>query len=499
MQRSSSKNDDDAGGRTGEDRDAAIETTAGAQVPLVVDVDGTLIKSDILYETALQFMARSPLEIWKLPLWLSRGKSVLKAELAAFGDHIVDTIPLREETVALIHAAQAEGCPVYLASASDHRLVGRLSERIGGISGVFATEGSTNLAGEAKASRLVKAFGEQGFDYVGDGPVDVPVWRAARRALVVAHSASFERRVLSDFPDARVVTRAPLALRDILRAMRPHQWAKNSLVFLGLVAGHRFSGNEILLTFIAFCCFCMAASSAYILNDLLDLPGDRAHRSKHRRPFASGALPIPFGLALSAALGGAAFALSFTLPTKFSVILLIYMTATLSYSFYFKRKLVADIVVLAGLYTLRVMGGISALGFAQTQWILMFSLFLFGSLAIVKRCSELIAMRAEGKEMSLGRGYRTEDLNVLLSCGAAAGYGAILVFALYLYSPEVRSLYAHPDRLWLICPLLMYWISRIFILSNRNHLHEDPVVFALTDRNSLMTGCCAAAVLAASL
>jgi 4-hydroxybenzoate polyprenyltransferase len=475
--------------------------SAARDVPLVVDVDGTLIKTDLLYETALQFVASFPFQIWRLPLWFVRGgKAGLKTNLARYVAPDLSTVPLRDEVLALVETARDGGRKVYLASASVYSQVKALADRIGGIAGVFATDSTINLSGQAKADRLVAEFGLDGYDYVGDAAVDFPVWRSARNALAVVHGRAFERRLLSYFPAAEIVARPKVRVVDIIRALRPHQWAKNTLVFVAIVAGHNFEAKYIIASLIAFVCFCMVASSAYLVNDLLDLPGDRAHPRKRSRPFASGAVPLSYGTILAVFLGVGGFALSLTLPVRFSAILAIYAATTLAYSFVLKRKLMVDIVVLGGLYTLRVLGGLTAIGAPYTQWLLMFSLFLFLSLAVVKRCSELQISLQDGSKNGLqGRNYRTEDLRVLLPFGAAAAYGSVLIFAMYLSSSEVAALYSYPNRLWLVCPLLIYWLSRLFLLSNRNELHDDPVVFALTDRISLLTGVCVAAVLLISL
>jgi 4-hydroxybenzoate polyprenyltransferase/phosphoserine phosphatase len=468
-------------------------------IPLVVDVDGTLVATDLLQESALQFVARHPMQIYRLVGWLGGGKSNLKARLADQVDPGIDSVPLREEVVALIRDAQAAGRPVYLASASDRRYVDNLAARIGGVAGVFGTEQGVNLAGDAKAERLVATFGVNGYDYVGDAPVDFAVWRSARKQLVVAHSDHFATKVLKTFSDAEIVARPRASLRSYVRAIRVYQWAKNALLFLPVIAGHHFDFATIAATLLGFLCFSFAASSAYILNDLLDLPGDRDHPRKSRRPFAAGVIPITDGIVLSALLMVASLGLSAFLPLRFLVILAIYVFFTLSYSFLLKRKVLVDVIVLGGLYTLRVFGGLAAGGIPQTQWLLMFSLFLFLSLAVVKRCSELIAKRAAGKENIMGRGYRVEDLSILLPLGAASGYASVLVVTLYLSSPEVAALYTHPNRLWLVCPLLLYWISRVLIITNRGELHDDPVIFALTDRISWLTGICVAGVVAVSI
>lgn len=473
-----------------------LANTPSSSIPLVIDVDRTLIRTDILHEAVFWVVARHPLAALQIPFWRRAGRSVLADRLASYGDAGVAAVPFRDESVALIRAAQADGQPVYLASASHHRYVEILAERLGGIAGVLDTRRDDRLADAATVERLVAAFGRHGFDYLGCADVDVPVWRAARKVLALAHTADFERRLLAALPDAQIVARPRVRLEAYLDALRPLQWAKNTLVVLPLVAGHYFDVGSVLAAGIAFAAFSLAASSAYLLNDLLDLPVDRAHRRKCARPFAAGRLPIAHGAVLAAALILGAFGLAAWLPLRFIGILAVYLATTLAYSLILRRKVVLDVVVLGCLYTLRVLGGIYAIGSLLSPWLLMFCLFLFLSLAIVKRCSELIAA---GSAQPSGRDYRPGDLNVLFPFGAAAGYGAVFVVALYMSSPEVRLLYTHQVRLWLICPLLVYWISRIFVLSSRGVLHDDPVVFALTDRASWLTAACVFGVLLSSL
>lgn len=464
-------------------------------LPLVVDVDGTLVKTDLLHEALLQSAAQHPWQLWRVPLWMMGGKSRLKSRL---GDQVtlgIGSIPLRDETISAIREAQAQGRPVFLASASDHRYVEALAQRIGA-TGFFASDEGVNLAGHAKAERLVAEFGHGGFDYIGDQRVDMPVWRAAQNAIAVTASGRIERRITREFPEARIIARPRVRLMDCLLAMRPHQWAKNSLVFVPLFAGHRFEAAAIFPVLLAFLAFCAAASSAYLLNDLLDLVHDRAHPRKKSRPFASGAVPVSYGIFLSAALFLTAMAAGAAVPHLFLPVICIYLALTLAYSFVLKRKTMIDVVALGGLYTIRVLGGVTAADTTTTPWLLMFCLFLFLSLAVVKRCSELIAKQAEGKLRITGRGYRVADLPVMTSLAAAAGYGAVLVFAMYLSSTEVAFLYHHPRRLWLACPVLLYWISRMIMLANRGALHDDPVVFAMTDRVSWMCGLLLALVFA---
>lgn len=480
---------------------AAHKPAKGADLtPLVMDVDGTLLKTDLLHESVLHLIAHSPLRMLMLPIWLARGKSQLKSELAQRASPGLETVPLREEALSMIRDAQAAGREVYLASASDRTFVVAVAERIGGISGVFATEtAGKNLAGAAKAEVLVQRFGIGGFDYVGDQPVDFPVWRKARRVYAVAHSDGFAARLRAAFPEAEIIAQPRARLADYARAMRPHQWAKNLIIFLPVITGHMFDVPTLVAAFLAVACFSLAASSAYLLNDLLDLPGDRAHASKSARPFAAGAIPVAHGLVLSGVLMSAAVALSSLLPPLFTTVLAIYVVSTMSYSLFLKRKLFIDVIVLALLYAVRVYGGLAATQTQETEWLLMFSLFFFLSLAIVKRCSELVAIQSEGRTWAKGRGYWVADIGALQPLGAAAGYGAVLVVALYLSSYDVAQRYSHPTLLWLICPLLLYWISRALVMANRGVLHDDPVVFALTDRASWWTALAVILVILAAI
>lgn len=476
-----------------------VAMTDQSVIPLVVDVDGTLLRTDLLHEAALQFAARHPLRTPSLLFWLMSGRAHLKTRLAEHGPPPIATMPLRGETVELIRAAQDAHQPVYLASASDERYIREVANHIGGIDGVFGTTPERNLAGAAKAACLNGAFGEHGYDYVGDRAIDMAVWRSANVRYMVAHDRRSEAMASKAFNDLRVIARPRVHLSSYVQTLRPHQWSKNVLLFLGGIAGHEFDLNALIATLIAFACFCAAASSAYIINDLLDLPGDRVHRSKRNRPLPAGNLPISHGIVMAVALIVVASMTAMMLSPTFFFTLCFYVVLTLSYSFYLKRKAIVDVIALGGLYTTRVYAGLAAIGSIGSQWLLMFSLFLFLCLAIEKRCSELVRQREEGEDRLEGRNYRVDDLAILFPSAAAAGYGAVLVVTLYLSSDEVKGLYAYPDRMWLICPLILYWISRILLLSNRNEMHDDPVVFALTDRISWYVAAAVGGVIAISM
>lgn len=467
--------------------------------PLVVDVDGTLVRTDLLHECALQFAARRPLDLWKLPVWLLHGRADLKDRLSAAVEIDPLALPLHDETVALIRKAQRDGRQVYLASASHRRLVEPLAARLDGIADVFATEAGVNLTGAAKADCLIERFGLGGFDYLGNSAADFPVWRAAADVLAVAASTGTERRILGSFARAEIIARPRVRPTDYLRALRPHQWAKNLLLFVPAITAHKSDLASLAMACLGFVAFCLAASSAYVLNDLLDLEADRAHPRKRLRPFAGARVPVSHGVVMAALLLVGAAGLGALASLKLLAVLGFYIAASLTYSFALKQQLIVDVIALSGLYTVRIFAGAAGIGTDISPWLLMFSLFLFLCLAIVKRCSELARAHERGTAKLAGRGYRVADLPAMTALAAAAGFGAVLIFTLYLSSPEVLQLYARPLRLWIATPVLLAWISRTILLANRGEIHDDPVVFALTDKFSLASGLCMLAIVFAAL
>lgn len=458
-------------------------------IPLVVDLDGTLIRSDLLIESFFCLFAVKPLTLLHFPVWLAKGKAALKARIA---DHAVldlHLLPMNEDLLAFIRAERERGRKVYLASASDRRYVQALADHLGLFDGVFGSDGATNLSGAEKARVLSAAFGEGGFDYAGNAQADMAVWEKARHAILVDAPPRLAAQARRRCPD--LVEMAPPStgwtgrLAAHARALRVHQWLKNLLVFLPILADHAWAPAVLGNGVVAFLAFCLCASSVYLLNDLIDLPNDRVHPTKRHRPFASGALPLSHGLVLIPLMLAGAVGLSALLPPAFLGVLAVYYGTTLLYSLVLKRRIVADVVALAGLYTLRVIAGAVATGITVSEWLLAFSIFLFLCLALVKRYSELVERRREDQARPAGRGYLTDDLPILGALAGASGFVSILVMALYINSPEVDLLYSRPDLLWGICLLLLYWISRILMLAHRGLVHDDPVVFAAKDPTSL--------------
>lgn len=468
--------------------------------PLCVDLDGTLIHSDLLLESALALLKKNPLYLLLMPLWLLRGKAHLKNEIARRVQIDGAWLPYNTPFVAWLREQAGAGRDLWLCTASDRRLADRVATHVGLFKGVMASDGAVNLAGSSKAKALVDAFGERGFDYCGNHPVDLNIWRHANAAVVVNAGPSLEAQARSHTQVAAVFpSEGTPRWKAILKALRVHQWAKNVLIFLPMAAAHKLGdGPALVHALLAFVAFGFCASSVYLINDLVDLESDRQHPRKSRRPFASGALPVSFGLAAAPLLFLVSGLIATQITPKFLLVLTAYLVITSAYSFYLKKVPIIDVIALAGLYTIRLVAGAAAVGVPLSFWMLLFSTFLFLSLAIVKRNAELIVMRERGQTKASGRGYQVEDLPVLQSLGSASGYLSVLVLALYINSPEIASLYSQPKFIWFLCPLILFWISRVWIMTHRGLMHDDPVVFALKDPTSLVTvALCAVAVVLA--
>lgn len=459
-------------------------------ITLCVDCDGSLIRTDFLHESILGLLRSRPWILFLLPWWLLRGKAYLKAEIARHVAIDVTSLPLNEEVLDLVRQARAAGRRVALATASHRFPAEALAAHLALFDEVLATEGDVNLTGAAKRAMLVSRFGDRGFDYIGNDRQDLKVWIAARRAVVVSSNMALARAAASVTVVERVVAVPPAGLFTYFRCLRLHQWLKNLLVFVPLFAAHHFHVHaELVQTLLAFLSFSLCASAVYVLNDLLDLESDRRHVRKRLRPFAAGLIPVWHGVLLIPLLLGAAFVLALWLPWAFAAVLAAYFGSTLAYSMLLKRQVIVDVLMLAGLYTMRVIAGGAATAIVPSFWLLAFSMFLFLSLAMVKRYSELQLTLRQNKSEAAGRGYVVEDLPVLMSVGTGSGLVAVMVFALYINSPETRDTYSGPLWLWLVPPLLLYWISRIWMKAHRGEVDDDPVVFAIRDWQSVVVVC----------
>jgi 4-hydroxybenzoate polyprenyltransferase len=445
-----------------------------------VDVDGTLLRTDLLWEGLVQLCVRSPLQLIGLLPAAMRGRAALKRYVAATSNLPLDRLPQLSATKALIDEARAGGRQVVLASGADEIQVRALGKTLDADL-MFASDGRVNLTSETKLAFLKAHFTE--FDYVGNGADDLGLWKAARRAVAVNVRPPDLRRARRIRPDLTVLEKRPtIPWHAWFRALRAHQWAKNALLFLPALAAH-LGGNSALLIplMAAFFAFSFLASAGYLLNDLADLQNDRLHPTKHRRPVAAGQLSIPATIGGTGALLGLAVLIAVQLSIGFQAVLGVYFGLTIAYSAGLKRIAVLDVIVLATLYTARVVAGAVVVDVQLSRWFIAFSIFLFLSLALVKRVNELQARSAQDATGIPGRGYLAADLSVLRTLGLAAAGASTLVYCLYITGPEVTLLYRHPDLLWPGLPLLLYWEARIWLLTARRRFSEDPLVFALRD------------------
>jgi 4-hydroxybenzoate polyprenyltransferase/phosphoserine phosphatase len=463
---------------------------AAPRLPLILDLDGTLLATDLLVETFVLFVRRNPLKAVFVLFWLARGPAYLKARLAEATQLEVNGLPARAEVVALATAHAAAGGEVFVYTAAHGPLASRLTARFGFLSGVVGSDGAVNLKGARKAEAVVERF-SQGFVYVGDSAADLPVWALAAEAVFAGSSARVLRRLRRLGVVTRVLSPSTSVLRDWAAACRPHQWAKNLLVFVPLALGGALGDVRAWIACAGgFIAMNMLASGSYLLNDILDLAEDRAHWSKAARPFAAGRLPVLHGLAVAPAAILAGLALGWiTGGASTAAMLGAYLVTTLAYSFGLKRTPVLDLAVLATLFTLRLGVGVTCAHVTWSPWLLVFSMLAFGSLSAAKRFTELARLRARGGHTIAGRGYRADDAPFVLALGVSLSVAAVLVMVLYLIEEAFRAdLYRTPYLLWALPAGMALWFSRVWLLCGRGELDDDPVAFAVRDRISLMIG-----------
>lgn len=451
---------------------------------LVVDLDGTLIRSDMLYETLWSGMSRD----WTIPFRaaqsLRNGRAALKAMLVGRSQVEVATLPYNDTVLAAVRTWRDAGGKTALVTASDQALANEIGAHLDIFDEIHGSNGDHNLKGANKAAFLCEHFSETGFHYIGDHLADLPIWEKSKKALTVNAPLRLRMAVEAINHNAEHLVDQPPATKHYLKALRPHQWVKNVLIFLPMMAAHETGMVTFFQSLLAFCAFCMVASSAYVMNDLLDLSADRKHSHKKNRPFAAGMVPIANGTWLMVGLLGVGLFCAAFLGASFFLVLLVYFGLTTLYSFSLKRKLIVDICTLAALYTMRIVAGGAATGIPLTVWLLAFSMFLFFSLATVKRQAELVENIAQGKVGAAGRGYHVDDLPVIQNMAISSGFVSVLVLVLYVNSPDINTLYSAPYFLWGIALVLLYWVARMVMMAHRGLMHHDPIVYAVKDKNS---------------
>ena len=469
-------------------------------IPLCVDLDGTLCRTDTLVESLLSLLKRQPWVLLALPFWLLAGRAAFKQRIASSAELNVARLPWRRDLLDWLRVERAAGTRLILCTGADRAIASACAEELGIFDEVLASDGSINLTGSSKHAALVGRFGERGYDYIGNSSADLPVWTSARKALLADATPGLAAKAAAVAELGAQFPATPLGFTLWLKALRVHQWVKNMLIFLPIALAQKTAVLALEDTTLGFLAFGLCASSVYVVNDLLDLESDRAHPRKSLRPFAAGSLPLTAGLLVAVLLLLLSFALAAFIAFNFFAVLAGYYCLTLAYSLKLKRMPIVDVLVLAALYTLRIIAGGETAKVTLSFWLLAFSVFLFLSLGIVKRYAEMGMVKSGAGSTAAGRGYLVDDMPLLRDLGTAAGYGAVLVLAMYLNSPDSQLVYHHPRRLWLLPPFVLYWISRIWLKTHRGLMHDDPIVFALKDGVSIMIlAASVAAVVSASL
>ncbi len=460
---------------------------ADNDVVLAVDLDGTLVNTDTLHEAVLTLARDSLSKLFLLPGWLSQGKAVLKAKLAEQALPDVTSLPYNTPLVDWLREQRAGGRRLALVTASNQLPAQAIADHLQLFDHVLASDRERNLAGDTKLELLKETFGAEGFDYVGNSQADVAVWAGARRAILVNTPSAVAVQAEQVAEVERRFAAPRVTMSDWRRVFRFHQWLKNLLLFVPLLAAHKIGDLAMLAELVlAVVSFCLCASAVYVTNDLLDLKNDREHPRKRYRPFAAGVLPIKLGVTLAPACLLVSLILASLVGADFVLTLLAYFALTTLYSLWLKRLVLVDCLVLTGLYTLRIIAGGVAVGLSLSFWLLTFSIFIFLSLAFVKRYAEIKMQEDQGNAGVQGRGYLVTDAPLVQMLGTAAGYMSILVLALYLQSEAVVQLYAAPELIWGAIPLILFWISWVWLQAHRGHMHDDPIVFAIKDRVSLV-------------
>lgn len=461
--------------------------TASTRLPLVVDLDGTLTTTDTLFESVFKLLKKNPLYLVMVLVGLFKGRAALKSLIADRIRLAPELLPYRQDLLDYLRQQKQQGRLIVLATAAHRSIAQAVFDHLGVFDRFIASDRSVNLKSHAKLLAIQQNVGAQ-FVYAGDSKADLPIWQAASGAILAGASASIVHAVRQMTPVEREFTGQAAGPKVWLKALRVHQWMKNLLLFVPLMTAFQIGNIDKLVAVAwAFLAFCCAASGTYIVNDLLDIDNDRQHPRKCRRPFAAGQLSIVQGVAAALLLLVLAIGLAMQVSAAFVLALLVYLMLTTAYSWWFKERVLIDVLMLSLLYTLRIVaGGIAAHEFVSS-WLLAFSVFIFLSLALVKRCAELVSLQGRGLDASHGRDYRVGDLIVLWPFGVGTAVAAVVVFGLFINADDTQSRYGTPYLLWLDEIVLIYWLASLWLQTARGQMHDDPVVHAVKNPGSRIT------------
>lgn len=453
---------------------------------VVVDLDGTLLNSDMLYESFWNSLASDWKILFRLVPHLFSGRAKLKEILAGSDNTDPAILPYNEEVLNYIRSRKSIGDSIALITATDQKIVDKIADHLSLFDLVKGSDGDTNLKGIEKANYLNNTFGKKAFTYLGDSKADLHVWKYAKKAVTFTLSQKLRKNVEAVSSDVTHLNHTNQSVYQYFRALRPHQWLKNILIFLPILTAHEITEINLLSALFTFISFSLIASSVYLLNDLLDLNSDRLHHRKKNRPLAAGKIPLSHGTILAPLLLMFGFTIAFAISLDVFLVIAVYFIITSIYSLTLKQVAIFDILVLAILYSLRIYAGGVATEIYLSIWLIAFSLFFFFALAAVKRQAELVEANDSLKEKISGRGYNSSDLQIVSTMAMTSGYISILVLILYINSDEVLLLYSSPELLWGITLVIFYWLNRMVLVTHRGLMHDDPLVYAISDRTSLI-------------
>ncbi|MGE0173570.1 MAG: UbiA family prenyltransferase [Oligoflexales bacterium] len=454
------------------------------RLPLCVDLDGTLVRTDCLAEALFCLARRDFVSFLISWTWLLRGSNYFRMRVFERANLKPESLPLNDTLIHQLRDLHSSGRKIYLVSHLPLSFTKKIAAHLEIFTDVIGPTENLALTTRNKGATLLNLFGKDGFQYVGNGYDDLPPWNYCQKAFVVSSNRRLIKQVQAMKP-CQVLPTPRRTLKHYRKAFRVHQWTKNLLVFVPLFLSHNFLDWQLYQNaVIAILSFCLVSSSVYMINDLLDLESDRAHPENKKRPFASGMLPLGFGVVIAPMLLAGGLTAGSVISNEYLSVLAGYFVLTLAYSLRLKEIALVDTLILAALYSIRILAGSQATDVPISDWLIIFSCSLFFSLALLKRCSELNLLRSNAKTANSRRGYKFEDYDQIVSFGTSSGYLSILVLALYIHNQQSSATYQRPEVLWLFCPIMLYWMSRMWLKAHRGLMHSDPLVFAFKDRAS---------------
>lgn len=459
--------------------------------PLFVDLDGTLTYTDTLIEGLCALIKHQPAKIFLLPWWLRRGKAYFKSKIASATPFSAAQLPYNQSFLSFLKAEKAKGRKLFLITGANQAIAEQVSDHLELFEQSFASCNKVNMVGQEKVQLIKDVLNDQSprFSYAGNSHSDLSIWKEATEAIVVNAPRSVINKLDPNQHITTVFYNHESKIKSFFKGIRLYQWVKNLLLFTALFATPgQGTWQDIFYLSLSFFSFSLCASAIYLFNDLMDLSSDRRHPVKQNRPIASGSFPLSLALCLTPILLAAGTSLAYFVSSKFLGMILLYVVITLLYSLKLKQILLLDVLILSALYNWRILSGAIAIDSPLSPWLLGFGCFIFFSLALAKRATEIIMLQQRKEKNALGRGYSHQDQFIISQLGVTSGLSAVVVLALYINSQMSNQHFEHPHYLWLICLATLYWISRIWVITGRGQMHHDPIVYTIKDKHSYIVG-----------